>query len=452
MMAARSNLTDRAKRYRAQSAVRGNRRCVLCGAKDRLQIMHLDGNEANGESANLAYGCRSCNGKLAAAFKRIGAGVPTNQFNPSKGGVPTFGQYCWAVSQQVHSGAHGEAGAVIHATPKSRRIEYARRIADLKASRHNLWPFSSGATSPRQTMPASARSASRYASGHTAAREKSSLYKGYRVYGSDQDGWRTSLGGGDSLFDSEKDVKAFIMSWNRRNRAQPHSALGKELDRIGREILGTTDAKKLKTLLERRDEIVQRTLNPGKGSFARCVAAVSKRGGVDDPNAVCAASKRRTPEGAAELQRAAAAGRRKAGRRRKNIVDPTMAAMLGTEFGKLADKFRKKAGASRNPADAAAEMYLKFHGRPSGEVVEVEKAVHYHGNLAALGELEKLTVRANDGALVDLEGFGDAVLCSNERGTQLYIEGGDQAVKLSAFGIGKPYHDIEDLGEVVKLW
>ena len=117
---------------------------------------------------------------------------------------------------------------------------------------------------------------------------------------------------------------------------------------------------------------------------------------------------------------------------------------------KIGSKLKKKA--TGNPADAAAEMYQKFHGRPSGEVVEVEKDVHYHGNLAALGELEKLTVRANDGGLVDLEGFGDAVLCSNERGTQLYVEGGDQAVKLSAFGIGKPYHDIEDLGEVVKLW
>jgi hypothetical protein len=132
------------------------------------------------------------------------------------------------------------------------------------------------------------------------------------------------------------------------------------------------------------------------------------------------------------------------------VVDPTVAAYLGTELTKLGGKLRKKAG--RNPADAAAEMYEKFHGRPSGEVVEISKEVFYHGNLAALGELEKLTVRANDGAVVDLEGFKGAILCSNERGTQLYIEGGDQAVKLSAFGIGKPYHDIEDLGEVVKLW
>lgn len=38
------------------------------------------------------------------------------------------------------------------------------------------------------------------------------------------------------------------------------------------------------------------TRNPGKGSFARCVSEVSRRGGVDDPAAVCAAEKRKAGE------------------------------------------------------------------------------------------------------------------------------------------------------------
>ena len=193
-------------------------------------------------------------------------------------------------------------------------------------------------------------------------------------------------------------------------------------------------------------------VNPGKGSFARCVAAVSKRGDVDDPNAVCAASKRRTAKGARELQRVALAGRKRAagGKARKNVFDPSVGAYLGSELSKFGAKLQKKSG--RNPAEAAAEMYEKFHGRPSAEVVEIEKRVHYHEHLSGLGELEKLTVRANDGALVDIEGFKGAILASNETGTQLYIEGGNQAVNLSAFGIGKPYHDLEDLGEGVKIW
>src|SRR5271157_2699641 len=126
--------------------------------------MHLDGNESNGEPQNLAYGCRSCNQKLSAAFKRIGAGVPTNQYNPSKGGIPTFGQYAWAVTQQQHSGEHGEAGAVIHATPRSKRIEYARRIADLKSSRRNVWPFGEGQALGSRVYHGKARGPARRAS------------------------------------------------------------------------------------------------------------------------------------------------------------------------------------------------------------------------------------------------------------------------------------------------
>ena len=130
----RQNVTDRALRYRAQANVKGPKRCVLCGSRDDLGVMHLDGNESHGEPKNLAWGCRSCNGLLAHAFKRIGAGRPTRQYNPAGKSVPTFEQYLWAVKH--HSkGAHDEGGAVIHATPKHKRIEYALRIAAFKSGR-----------------------------------------------------------------------------------------------------------------------------------------------------------------------------------------------------------------------------------------------------------------------------------------------------------------------------
>src|SRR5271157_1896274 len=98
-MAARAvNITDRAKRYRAQNNVTGPRKCVLCGSHSDIQVMHLDGDESHGDAKNLAYGCRSCNGLLSAAFKREGIGRPTNQYNPATGAIPTFDQYAWAVS------------------------------------------------------------------------------------------------------------------------------------------------------------------------------------------------------------------------------------------------------------------------------------------------------------------------------------------------------------------
>jgi hypothetical protein len=159
------NITDRAKRYRAQNNVTGPRKCVLCGSRADLGVMHLTGNESHGETANLAYGCRSCNGKLAAAYKAVGAGKPTNQYNPSSG-VPTFEQYMWAVSNHSR-GAHDSGGAVIHATPKHKRIEYARRIVSKSQqtkrdrlddrwnppTRQNLFGFGKGKDA-RRTTPA----------------------------------------------------------------------------------------------------------------------------------------------------------------------------------------------------------------------------------------------------------------------------------------------------------
>ncbi len=126
------NVTDRAKRYRAQNNVTGPKRCVICGSRQNLGVMYLTGNEDHGESKNLAWGCKSCNGILGAAFKRIGAGRPTRQYNPASGHIPTYEQYTWAVTHHTR-GEHDEGGAVIHATPKHKRIEYAKRIAAFAA-------------------------------------------------------------------------------------------------------------------------------------------------------------------------------------------------------------------------------------------------------------------------------------------------------------------------------
>ena len=250
-MATPAQITDRAKRYRAVNAVAGPMVCVICGAKPvgarPLDVMHLSGNESDGDKKNLAYGCRSCNGKLAAAFKRIGAGVKTKQYNPAAGGVPSLAQYMWAVSQQNHSGEHGEAGAIIHATPKSKRVEYAKAIA------------------------------------------------------------------------------------------------------------------------------------------------------------------------------------------RKAIATK-----------------RARADERWNPAGTAADVYEEFHGHPSRELVDVKKRVHRHDHLAGLGKLTRLVVQGVDGKTHQNKSFGGAILCCNEAKTQLFIEGGKQAVNLAEFGIRKA-HEFETLGKVIVI-
>jgi hypothetical protein len=133
-------VTDRAKRYRAQQNVSGPKKCVFCGAKKDLGVMHLSGDESHGEKQNLAWGCRSCNQKLAAAWRRAGSKVRTKQFNPAGKSIPTFQQYAWAVAHHER-GAHDEGGAVIHATPRYKRIEYARRIAETRNERRDSVPF-----------------------------------------------------------------------------------------------------------------------------------------------------------------------------------------------------------------------------------------------------------------------------------------------------------------------
>ena len=79
----------------------------------------------------------------------------------------------------------------------------------------------------------------------------------------------------------------------------------------------------------------------------------------------------------------------------------------------------------------------------------VKKEIHYHRHLASAGKLEKLEVVSRPGYKVILSGFKGALLCFNEKRTQLYVEGGDQAVDLQQFGIEPgEAHEMEVLGEV----
>jgi hypothetical protein len=183
-------VTDRALRYRANAnPPAGPELCHYCGAAGRCDIDHVDGREEHGNPENLAYACRSCNTRKGAYFAAAGLGRKTRQLNPrqSKAArtivqyasavgalmgiktalspsqaiatvqatnpeararfaqqlqaraanpehVPTYEQYKWAVKHHdKKTKAHDEGGAVIHATPKKLRKEYASRIAAEKS-------------------------------------------------------------------------------------------------------------------------------------------------------------------------------------------------------------------------------------------------------------------------------------------------------------------------------
>jgi hypothetical protein len=133
------------------------------------------------------------------------------------------------------------------------------------------------------------------------------------------------------------------------------------------------------------------------------------------------------------------------GRKIDKLLDDEKLAQLRSD-----PRYAVYASGRSNPADAAADVYEEFHGRPSSEVVTVTEKLHYHKNLAELGELRTLIVQARDGAKVTLTRFKKASLCTNEAKNQMFVRGGDQSVDLKSFGI-RTAHEIETLGRVVEL-
>ena len=165
---------------------------------------------------------------------------------------------------------------------------------------------------------------------------------------------------------------------------------------------------------------------PEKGSFARCVEKVSRRGGVDDPAAVCAAAKRAAGE---DLRGPGVAARR---------TNP------------------------RNPAQAAAEAFELFHGYPPKEEIVFDSMEHDHEFYAGIGDLvELVVVPEGERKGIRLHSFAGAQLSMNEKAlvgepiAQLFIVGGDQALDpftLRQFGIDpSKLHEQEVLGKCVDI-
>jgi hypothetical protein len=114
-------------------------------------------------------------------------------------------------------------------------------------------------------------------------------------------------------------------------------------------------------------------------------------------------------------------------------------------------------GRRGNPLQGAEKRYESFHGRGSEEIVEVSTPIHEHSVLSGIGDLVKLIVVTERGHKVVISKLEDrngnpALLAQNEAATQLYIEGGDQSVRLSDFGVYEPYHESETLGRVQNVY
>lgn len=84
-----SQITDRAKRYRANTPEcrpKGPKVCHWCKTGRARQYVpdHVDGDESNNSPKNLVWACKGCNTKRGKAMARAGKGVRTRQYNPSR--------------------------------------------------------------------------------------------------------------------------------------------------------------------------------------------------------------------------------------------------------------------------------------------------------------------------------------------------------------------------------
>lgn len=200
-----SKITDRAKRYRANTPEClpiGPRRCSrirngkLCGSKRNLVVGHKDGNESNSRRSNLEWECKSCNTYFGKRDAKMGRGERTRQYNPTRKqlinlirvaaaqddkqtltrlyvenrisyeafkqavqegrrmagknpGAVNLAQYTMA-AMELARGAHDAAGKILHETPKAKRRSFARDIWATRRARGTDTPSTGFRTNPKR--------------------------------------------------------------------------------------------------------------------------------------------------------------------------------------------------------------------------------------------------------------------------------------------------------------
>ncbi len=355
-------VTDRALRYRANAnPPKGPKQCLWCNSKKNVEVGHLDGHEENNKPENLHWTCRSCNTALGAAFKKLGIGRRTRQYNPA--GAETLGQWLNAVqSLKGESGGTMDLDAAVEMvryTSPVKRSEFAREIW---AKRRQAY----GPTGRRNPAP-DWFEVGRNAFNHTAK-------VGLNSSRSEGIGYLYS---GDSRF---------------------------------------TGARPLD------DETVK--------SIAYYYYPVRA------------------------FEKSPVPSQREPRKRTNSPAWESMKHEMQRGWDSARDAMR--AAFRRNPEEPAAELYEKFHGKPSERVEVIEEEVHYHEHLAGLGQLIELKVKTPTKIRATLR-FGEGpeapILSSSEDGRQLYIVGGDQKLDLQAIEMdGSEWRrDLMQIGEILEV-
>lgn len=127
----RPNLTDRAKRYRAnRNAPPGPRRCNFCTSRKNVDIDHISGDESDDEPENLMYLCRPCNTLKGFQQARNKIGVRTRQYNPEPRPTLEKFKHAAAILLGKIKGSVAQATAYIRSVAPEKRAEFAGDLAE----------------------------------------------------------------------------------------------------------------------------------------------------------------------------------------------------------------------------------------------------------------------------------------------------------------------------------
>jgi hypothetical protein len=502
----KQSVTDRAKRYRANQPAclpSGPRKCAECGRSDvKLLVDHKDGYEEHGQKSNLQWLCRSCNNRKGALMAKRGTGRRTRQYNPkATGGAQSTAAYARAVSthESVYIpgkgrvGAHDEGGAIIHATPKSKRREYAADIWAARkahgnpkgrkriAEKENLFGWSKKERTAKRKRHSAGATEARSA-GYRYATHKSdenlSEWMDRKDFGDEKSAVKEKLAAafhqGFLRGKNEEDRKEAIAKADAERRIKgfdrkidsAEKKLDKAKDKKGRGGMSEAQFESVKARLEREidkyEEGKRKAANPHMpvdekgGTFKRRPYDPDKLKSYPSQKAYYDALKRKNPAVSAAQYRLAQAVLAGTAREQTRMTKKVARELIAKTPPKLRAQFMKVTGGTvngvrvRNPEELdskAAQLSEKFHGVPATTVRKVVEYRHRDEKLTELGDMVRLVIDTPTGKVVEINfaTSGKNVVRLATRpvknkagkiiGKQLYFVGGDQEPNLQPFGL-----------------
>lgn len=129
-------LTDRAKRYRANSKELrppDPKQCGFCGRRRNVGVHHITGNESDLDKQDLMWACKRCNAAVATRMRAAGLGKLTRQFNAGKRATGSRRQLIQAYGNAIKvmrgefEGDVSKAVQTIRSTPRELRSAFTAR-------------------------------------------------------------------------------------------------------------------------------------------------------------------------------------------------------------------------------------------------------------------------------------------------------------------------------------